>query len=224
MSRSSDELEPVLAAVHVGRPREIDDGAGAWSSAICRTIVTGPVQLGFEGLAGDAVADTLHHGGTDQAICCHPTAHYSHWNDFYRLTGDNALRPGAVGENWTVDGAEERDLCIGDIYGVGSAVVQVSSPRVPCWKQERKLGLSDFLKNSVASMRSGFYMRVITPGTVQAGDRWKLLERPRPGTTVALVNVAIHGESTRQHLAELADTTELPEKWRARFAARATAD
>ena len=98
-------------------PRNLSDESGTWRSSIFRERVDGPIELGERGLAGDKVADTRNHGSPDQAVCAHSLAHYDHWNEFYGLTGDAALGPGGVGENWTVEGALEADLCIGDILG-----------------------------------------------------------------------------------------------------------
>src|SRR5579862_3580821 len=117
--RMPQSSEIVLCGIHVGRPRTHVDSEGSWDSAINRLVATGPVAVGTDGLEGDAVCDIVHHGGPDQAVCCHPLSHYVHWNDFYGLAGDALLGPGAVGENWTVDGADESDFCIGDTFTVG---------------------------------------------------------------------------------------------------------
>jgi MOSC domain-containing protein YiiM len=176
----------------VGRPRAITDEGGEWHSAIFREAVEGEIELGEHGLVGDQVADTKHHGSPDQAVCCHPLAHYDFWNEEYGLAPGDRIGPGGVGENWTLSGAMEPDVCIGDIFSVGTARVQVSQPRFPCWKQERKLGLPDFLRRTIETMRTGFYLRVLTPGTVQSGDALMLESRLYPELTVEAVNACIH--------------------------------
>src|SRR5690349_15339970 len=125
----------------VGQPQEITDAKGTWHSAIFRHSMSEPVALTKRGLAGDQVADTEHHGSPDQAVCCHPISHYDYWNVAYGLEGERKIGPGGVGENWTLSNVTEREVCVGDIFAVGSARVQVTGPRFPCTKQQRKLKL-----------------------------------------------------------------------------------
>jgi MOSC domain-containing protein YiiM len=176
----------------IGQPKVHTDSRGEWTTAIYREPVLGPVELGVRGLVGDRVADTKHHGSKDQAVCVHPLAHFEHWSAVYGV----ALAPGAVGENWTLAGesADETWVCIGDIYAVGTARVQVSQPRFPCSKQERKLLLKGFLKAVMATGKSGWYVRVLTPGTVTAGDTLTLESRPEHGLSVDDANRALLGE------------------------------
>jgi MOSC domain-containing protein YiiM len=181
---------PHIHTLLIGRPQTLTDERGQWRSAIFRAPVAGPVALQWRGLAGDQVADTRHHGSPDQAVCCHPLDHYTYWNDFYRLsTPSEMLRPGSVGENWTMTQLTEQDVYIGDIYRVGSARVQVSGPRYPCTKQERKVKLARFHRRTLETGRTGYYLRVLTPGIVQAGDEWLLEARPQPDLSVHQINV-----------------------------------
>ncbi len=142
----------------IGQPETITDSRGSWHSAIFRTPILEPIFLQSRGLVGDQVADTKHHGSPDQAVCCHPLAHYACWNEFYSLhTQETQLGPGSVGENWTLDSGTEADFSIGDTFQVGEAVIQVSAPRYPCAKQERRLKLPNFLKQVLNTLRTGFY-------------------------------------------------------------------
>jgi MOSC domain-containing protein YiiM len=177
-----------IEAIFVGEPKSITDEKGTWLSAICRTSVEGPIELRERGLAGDQVADTKNHGRPGQAVCVHPIVHYDFWNAAYALNGERSLGPGSVGENWTISGGDEETIFCGDVYTVGTAIVQVSGPRVPCWKQERKLGLDGFLKRTIDSMRTGFYLRVLQPGIVTTGDSWELENRLNDAILVSLVN------------------------------------
>ncbi|MFZ1399485.1 MAG: MOSC domain-containing protein, partial [Candidatus Promineifilaceae bacterium] len=164
----------------IGQPQTHTDARGSWQSAIFRQPVAEPVWLHPRGLTGDQVADTKHHGSLDQAVCCQPLSHYDFWNDFYQLEGAARLGPGSVGENWTLTDCTEAAVAVGDIFEVGEAVVQVSAPRYPCTKQERKLQLPNFFNEVLHSQRTGFYLRVLTPGAVQAGAELKVVERPSP--------------------------------------------
>jgi MOSC domain-containing protein YiiM len=181
-----------IEAIFVGEPKSITDEKGTWLSAIFRTRVEGPIELGERGLSGDRVADTKNHGRPGQAVCVHPIIHYDFWNAAYDLEGERSLNPGSVGENWTISGGDEETVFCGDVYRVGTAIVQVSGPRGPCWKQERKLGLNGFLKRTIDSMRTGFYLRVLQTGIVSAGDNWELENRFNEPVSVNLVNQAAY--------------------------------
>jgi MOSC domain-containing protein YiiM len=202
----------------VGRPQTRTDAQGTWTSAIYRQPVGGPVELQPRGLDGDQVADTLHHGSSHQAVCCHPLAHYAYWNTVYGLSGPaEQIGPGGVGENWTLSDMTEADVCVGDIYAVGSARVQVSGPRYPCVKQERKLGLPDFHRRTMETLRTGFYLRVLTPGTVQAGDAWTLEARPYPDLTSHQINVCGHQTFDPDFARAALAAPELAPTWRRIF-------
>ncbi len=182
-----------IHALFVGQPQTHTDKRGSWRSAIFRAPVDQPITLSLRGLDGDQVADTEHHGSPDQAVCCHPLEHYAYWNELYRPSHpDVQLGPGSVGENWTISGANEHTVCIGDIFQVGSARVQVSGPRYPCTKQERKVQLPSFHRRTIETLRTGWYLRVLTPGTVQPGDALTLEQRPYPDLTVQAVNACGH--------------------------------
>jgi MOSC domain-containing protein YiiM len=181
-----------IEAIFVGEPQNITDEKGTWFSAIYRTKVEGPVELRETGLAGDRVADTKNHGRPGQAVCAHPITHYGFWNQAYDLKGTEQLGPGSVGENWTISGGDEQTILCGDVYRVGTAIVQVSGPRGPCSKQERKLGLNGFLKRTIDSMRTGFYLKVLQSGIVNTGDSWGLQNRFDNAVSLDLVNQAAY--------------------------------
>jgi MOSC domain-containing protein YiiM len=181
-----------IEAIFVGEPKSITDEKGTWLSAIYRACVEGPIELRERGLVGDQVADTKNHGRPGQAVCVHPIIHYDFWNAAYDLKDERRLGPGSVGENWTISGGDEETVFCGDVYKVGTAIVQVSGPRGPCWKQERKLGLAGFLKRTIDSMRTGFYLQVLKPGMVKTGDNWELEDRSNEAISVNLVNQAAY--------------------------------
>ena len=199
----------------IGQPQTMTDERGTWRSAIFRAPVAEPIFLQPRGLAGDQVADTRHHGSLDQAVCCHPLAHYAFWNDYYNLESEETcLGPGSVGENWALTNATEADFAVGDIFQVGEAVVQVSAPRYPCTKQERKLKLPHFLNEVVATLRTGFYLRVLTSGMVEVGDALKLVKRPYPTFTLQLINEQTHRQADQTIAQQLLDIPELAAGWK----------
>lgn len=166
-----------------------------YRSAIVKSPVFGPAHATTTGIVGDQQADTRHHGGPDKAVHAHFAQHLQWWGQ----RRDRQLLAGQIGENLTLgavqDGADEPDesmFCIGDTIAVGSALLQVSQPRIPCFKQARALGLPDGVALAVASGRTGFYLRVLREGDVQAGDVLVLTARPHPWATVTEVNRVLH--------------------------------
>ncbi|HRJ43695.1 MAG: MOSC domain-containing protein [Caldilineaceae bacterium] len=178
-------MKIAIHSIYIGQPQTINDPSGIWRSSIFREMVEGPVALTRQGLAGDQVTDTDNHGRLGyQQVCCHSMDHYTYWNERLGLR----LGPGNVGENWTLENADEAAICLEDIYRVGTATVQVSIPRVPCSKQAKRIGRSDWTKLTIDELRTGFYLRVLEEGFVQAGDEWELVERKYPWATVYALN------------------------------------
>lgn len=173
-----------IASIHIGRPRTFQGPQGPWTSSIARQTVAGPVRLNVSGLQGDEVADKQNHGALNMAVCCQAREDFAFWNQRLGLE----LADGSVGENWTLEHACEDRLCLLDVYDVGTARVQVSKPRVPCQKQAWRVGRADWVKQVLRELRTGFYLQVLKPGTVQAGDVWRCVERPYPQATVTALN------------------------------------
>ena len=208
-----------IHSIFVGRPKRIKDELGTCESSIFRQAAFGPVELSPQGIVGDQVADTVNHGRPSQAVCVHPIEHYAYWNEQFNLEdADQRLGPGSVGENWTIDDGNESTVCVGDIYSIGSCEVQVSGPRGPCWKQERKLKLPGFLKRTIESLRTGFYVQVAQCGTVRPGDGWYLKSRPNPWLTVQAVNVCYYQRPEPEMLERILQTPEVAEGWKRMFA------
>ncbi|CAN5863389.1 hypothetical protein BH10CHL1_BH10CHL1_16000 [soil metagenome] len=199
-----------IHTIHIGQPQSITDETGTWQSSIFRRPVAGPVQLGPRGLEGDQVTDKKYHGSRDQAVCCHSLDHYHYWNEVYQTTTFGPVR---IGENWTLVDADEQEIYIGDIYAVGTAQVQVSGPRMPCSKQNRKLHLPDFQKRTRQVLRTGFYLRVLTPGVVTAGDIWHLQARSQPNASLYTVNVCAYRTFDLAMIQQLIKLPDLATAW-----------
>ena len=146
---------------------------------IAKQAGAGPVAVGGEGLAGDEQGARRVPGGPDKAIHHYPREHYRAWQD---EVGRHALldAAGAFGENISTVGITEADLCLGDRLRLGTALVEVSQARQPCWKLSDRFGIADMARRVQDSGRSGWYYRVLEPGRVQAGDMLALLQRPWP--------------------------------------------
>ncbi len=171
----------------------------------------------FRNFDGDRQADQLNHGGFEKAVCVYPFDHYPSWS---RQLGRD-LRPGAFSENLTVSGAIETEVCVGDVFRIGEAMVQVSQPRMPCAKLAGK-NESKMLPKMIANVGyTGFYMRVLSEGMVAAGDSFDL-ERAHPERiTIADVNSIIYEKSYDVTLIErLAELPEFSEVGRTLFAQR----
>ena len=153
-------------------------------SGIFKRPVQGVVKLTVEGLAGDHQGDRRHHGGAQKALHHFPAEHYAAFLRRWPQLGD-LLSPGTLGENLSTHGMTERQVCIGDIFGFGTARIQVSQPRQPCWKISHRLGVDEASLFVAQQGLTGWYYRVLDAGTVQAGDVLELLERPAPELSLA---------------------------------------
>jgi MOSC domain-containing protein YiiM len=189
-----------------------------------REVITGgakkPVPravLRFGNFDGDRQADQLNHGGLEKAVCVYPFDHYPYCSR--QLARD--LKPGAFSENLTVSGAIETEVCVGDVFRIGEAMVQVSQPRMPCAKLAGKNG-SKLLPKLMANLGyTGFYMRVLSEGLVVAGDGFDLLRAHPERITIAEVNSIIYEKSCDVALIkQLAELPEFSEVGRTLFAQR----
>jgi MOSC domain-containing protein YiiM len=158
---------------------------------------------------GDRQADQINHGGLEKAVCVYPFEHYQYWS---RELGRD-LKPGAFSENLTVSGAIETEVCVGDVFQIGEATVQVSQPRMPCTKLASKNGAKMLPKLMVNVGYTGFYMRVLSEGLVAAGDSFDLVRAHPEHITIADVNSIIYEKSYDvaliKRLAELAEFSEV---------------
>lgn len=174
------------------------------------------LQVGVLGAAGDVVVDTRHHGGPSKALCCYNAEHLDHWRGIYP---EADWSPGAFGENLTVAGLDEDNAAIGDIHRIGEVTVQISQPRGPCYKLAAKLGIPEFVKVCVASTYTGWYVRVLTPGTVRSGDPIERLAKHPAGMTVAETNrIRYAAEPDVGALDRLLAVDALSDAWRSDLA------
>jgi MOSC domain-containing protein YiiM len=156
-----------VVSLQVGTPRDVEHDGEVVRTAIFKQKVDGPVRLRTLGFVGDGQADPKHHGGPDQAAYAYPHEHYAHWAA--RLP-DRIHEPGLFGENVTTEGLLESTLHYGDVLRLGGARVQVTTPRVPCFKLTIRTGDRGLMAPFLASGRLGFYLRVLEEGPVGAGD------------------------------------------------------
>jgi MOSC domain-containing protein YiiM len=142
----------------------------------------GPKGAGGSGLAGDAVADLRHHGGSDQAVYAYALEDLAHWSGEL----GRSLNPGSFGENLTTSGLPVTDAPVGSLWRIGTAVLRVRVPRIPCGTFAHWLGERRWEKRFTAAARPGAYLAVASPGTLQAGDEITVEHLPAHGVTIGL--------------------------------------
>lgn len=136
------------------------------------------------------MADRQNHGGVDGAVLAYAAAHYERWAE---ELPEKEMTFGGFGENLTIDGLTEENVCIGDRWRIGNVLVEVSKPRQPCWKLCRRWSQPDLAKRVVQTSRGGWYLRVREPGEISVGDQLMLDSRPHPEWTVTRVTRLFYG-------------------------------
>ncbi|WP_100638303.1 MOSC domain-containing protein [Marinobacter salexigens] len=134
--------------------------------------------LNVNGLSGDQQGDTRHHGGPEKALHHFASDHYVRLRSELPDPASGQCEPGAFGENLVTEGFTETDVCAGDTYQLGEAILQVSQPRQPCWRLNLRFGIPDMSQRLQNSLRTGWYYRVLQPGKISKGDTLLLKERP----------------------------------------------
>jgi MOSC domain-containing protein YiiM len=204
MSARLDSVTGRVESVNVGAPRAVQvDGRTVWT-AIWKSPVEGRVPLRGANLRCDDQADRTVHGGPDKAVY----AYGAQDTEWWEAQLGRSLGPGAFGENLTVRGLPVSEAVIGERWAVGSALLEVAQPRLPCFKLGLRMGDPRFLKRFADAARPGAYLRVISEGDIGAGDAIEVVARPAHGVTSALVSRAILREP--QLLAAAQQAPELP--------------
>jgi MOSC domain-containing protein YiiM len=204
----SVNLADIRVLQRKGKPVE----TGIW-----KLPTAGRVDVGRLGFAGDRQADLQAHGGPDKAVYAYPLESYALWEQEL----GRALPAGTFGENLTLQGVEVDDAVVGERWAVGTALLEVSSPRIPCWKLAAKMDDPAFVKRFARARRPGAYLRVVQAGTIGPGDDVRVVERPDHGVTVAMVSAAyLHDHSLA---AAILAAPRLPDGWREWALERVTA-
>jgi ferredoxin-NADP reductase/MOSC domain-containing protein YiiM len=209
---------PTLLSVNVGMPTDHEWTGGVVRTAIWKSPAAGQVHVGRLNLDGDEQADKMGHGGEHRAVMVYQIESYGHWQRELRR---DDLEYGQFGENFTVSGLVDDEVCIGDRYRIGTAVFEVTQPRVTCYRVGIRMGVPTMASLLVAHGRPGFYFRVIEEGEVQAGDPISRLDRPRETLTVAGIDGLLYlpGRST-EDLRVAVGIEALSRGWREDFQRR----
>jgi MOSC domain-containing protein YiiM len=212
-----NSIAATLVSIQVGLPwsygsdEAIDAHDKAWTSGIYKSGVRGPVFAGTTNLHGDGQADLKHHGGVDKAVLAYSADHYPEWRE--RL-GISDMPYGGFGENLTIAGWSEDNVCIGDFCRIGRVIFEVSQPRQPCWKLARRWRIHELLGMVVRNGWAGWYLRVKEEGLIEAGMPVELIERPNPEWTIARANQILHHCPTDLELTlALAEVPRLANAW-----------
>lgn len=194
-------------------------GARGAASGIAKRAAPGSVRIEACGLAGDEQADLRVHGGPDKAVHLYAWAHYETWGR--ELPGFGAWNDeAAFGENLGVQGVAETGVCIGDRWRAGTAELEVTQGRQPCWKLNARFGVPDMALRVQQSLRAGWYCRVLQPGTVAAGDDLHLLHRPHPQWDIARLLALIRDREGGAALLREVLALPLTPSWRKLFQRR----
>ncbi|MDR4888308.1 MOSC domain-containing protein [Fredinandcohnia sp. QZ13] len=212
------EKYPYIEQLFIGKPKTFGDPNAKklmdkeWTSGIFKEPVHTPLWLGKENLEGDGQADLKNHGGPEKAVLAYAATHYEKWQSELE---NERIQAGAMGENFSIVGLDETNVCIGDIYEVGEALVQISQPRQPCWKPARRFKILDFALRIQKSGRTGWYFRVVKEGIVKRHDTIKLIERSYPEWSIARCNEIMHEKKDDlDSAAKLATCEHLAVNWK----------
>lgn len=207
----------VLYSVQIGMPKSygfgdaVDTHDKPWTTGFFKTRIEGPVFVGTTNLAGDGQADLKNHGGIDKAVLAYSADHYPKWRDELRMPD---MPYGAFGENLTIVGWSEESVHIGDIFRIGTVTFEVSQPRQPCWKLARRWRMHELTGLVVRNGRSGWYLRVLEQGWIEANMPVALIERPNRAWSLARANEILHHHKMDLPLTlELAGVPRLADSW-----------
>jgi len=181
----------IIESLNIGLPKQERFYGRELLTGICKVPVSGPLLLKRLGFEGDGVGDLNHHGGPDKAVCVYSTDHYPYWQE----TMGMKLPVAAFGENLSVANLREEDICIGDIFELGTALVQVSQPRQPCKTLAARYGRDDMIRLVVDSGYTGFYLRVLGEGQVEKGNMLILREGDPLRISIAFANYIYHHDN-----------------------------
>lgn len=201
-------LRGMVESVNVGVIRRIRVDGEEVQTAIWKSPVEGPVDVRGVNLAGDDQGDRTVHGGLDKAVYAYSREDLDWWE---AQLGAH-LVSGTFGENLTTRGISVTDAVAGEHWRIGTALLEVAQPRLPCFKLAIRMNDPHFPKRFTAAGRPGAYLRIIEEGALEAGDTVEVLHRPEHGVTVQFM-ASLRGRD-QEGIARLLDAPQIPEGWR----------
>ena len=188
-------------------------------TAMSKHAIDGRISLSFGGLAGDECADKDHHGGRERALHQYPLEHYGYWREKYGKHID--WQAGGMGENLSAVGMTEDSVCLGDRYQWGEAIIEVSQPRSPCFKLNKRWDIENLSVEMQQLSRCGWLYRVIQPGMVSVDEPLQLIARVANAMTIRAVCQAFFGEPlNKAGLLQLSQQSTLSNSWQDKVAQR----
>lgn len=180
---------PKLVSVNVSLPKEVTHNEQTFTTGIFKEPIQGIAKVNKLNIEGDGQADLKYHGGEERAVYVYSYDHYAYWE---KELNRNDFTMGQFGENLTVEGMMDDDVCIGDQYRIGSVVFEVSQPRIPCFKLAARMNDNRITKLFFNSGKLGFYMRVLEEGNIIAGDEITTVKKHELGLSITKVNALLH--------------------------------
>jgi MOSC domain-containing protein YiiM len=200
-----------VLSVNVGTPKQVAMGKSTVLTSIFKSPVQGRVAVVRHNIAGDRQSDLTVHGGPYKAVYCYPSEHYPYWKE---QLPEMEFSEGMFGENLTTEGITEDSVSIGDRFRVGSALLQVTQPRMPCFKLGIRFARADMVKRFWQSGRSGIYFSVVEEGEVAAGDPIERIGKGPEEVSVADVVRLYRGDENSVEMLERALRTPLAGSWK----------
>lgn len=197
-----------IRSISIGKIEPLDTPRGKVPTGIRKRPISGPIQIGIDGLNGDHQADRAVHGGGNKAVYLFPSEHHARWKQF--LARDD-LSDGFFGENLTSVGVTEHTLCFGDQLEIGTSVLVVRAPRLPCYKFAALLENTGAARFMLNELTTGIYLSVERPGSIAPGDRIHIRTRLADRIPVADYVDAMMQRSSPDRLARLIANEALPD-------------
>ncbi|AWF83471.1 MOSC domain-containing protein [Microbulbifer sp. A4B17] len=209
-----------LVSINVSKKQIAEYKGKPVSTGIFKKPLQGKVYVGKRNINGDEQADLKHHGGIDMAVYAFSYDHYPYWE---KLLGRNDLKYGIFGENLTVKGLVEEKTFIGDQFRIGSSILEVSQPRIPCFKLAMALDDDSAPKLFTSSFNTGVYFRVIEEGHITKDDLFKKIMQPPNSVSVRSLFRAMYDKAyieAGQVLEVASQLTTLSQEWREKAKSR----
>ncbi len=206
-----------LNSINIGIPMTMIHEGKEIKTSLFKKPVHEALFLHKDHFQGDEQADLINHGGEDKAVCVYPFEHYAHWEKIL----NTKLEYGAFGENLTISGLVELDVCLGDTFQIGEVIVQISQPRMPCYKLAARYNTPELPKLVQNTGYTGFYFRVLKEGIIERNATIELLENHSQKISINDVNhVMYHDKDNIKAIEKILKVEALSSSWRKMFLKR----
>lgn len=202
-----------IKQIYCGKEAKINDGKRKTYHSSYQKVALGldAYEIDENGFKLDTQSDRENHGGVDKAICVYALKNY----EYLEKTYDISLRACAFGENLSILGVDDSDICLGDKFAYGETIVEVSQPRQPCWKISSIVGIKKLTALVVKEHKSGFYLRVLKSGKVKPTDKLELISREYPQFSIAFINqIAFNAKTNQENIKEVLACKQLAKAYR----------